>query len=80
MCQRLTDEHVNQTGQRGILHGYTVVRGKDSLNQTIVKDSAELVGHDDLWVVLREGVEDGGTLLRLWELSGLRVEVVSGVL
>jgi hypothetical protein len=45
-----------------------------------VKDSAELVGHDDLWVVLREGVEDGGTLLRLWELSGLRVEVVSGVL
>ena len=79
MCQRLTDEHVNQTGQRGVFHGYTVVRGKDSLNQTIVKDSAELVGHDDLWVVLHEGVEACGTLLRLRKLFRRRVAVVNVV-
>ena len=79
MCLRLTDGHVNQTWQRGIFHGYAIVRGKDSLNQTIVKDSAELAGHDDLWVVLLEGVEAGGTLLGLRKLYRRRVAVVNVV-
>ena len=49
------------------------------MNQTIVKNPGELVGHGDLRVLSLEGVEASGTFLRLGKKLR-RVEVSTSVL